>query len=258
MRTLLRRLDDGLYRVEKAVCVGLLAAMAVVVFFDAIHRQLATEGRLPQLLSTFLPGASARLASAALVAAVGWVVIYGALRTAKVEKKPRQALAAGLALLGVALCWGFSKLLLLIFPNGLIWAQSFGLSGMLWVGFLGASMATKEGSHLTLEIMEFVWRGRLKAHVGRAGALLAAAFCLVLGWLSLEQVKIEYGEWAGSEGAVGTLSGFEAPRFLVFAILPWSLAVMALRFLGRAVGPTQQEAPPSITPLAAGAKEEGR
>ena len=249
MGALLRRIDESWYRAERALCVALLAIMAVAVFLDAVHRQAANEGRLEQICRRFFSEANAPLISTVLAFAIALWVLYGGLRTANLPKKISRPVAAAAAVLGVALGYGLIRGMIAAFPNGLIWAQSLGLSGMLWVGFLGASMATKEGSHLTLEIMEFVWKGRAKAHVGRVGALAATVFCAIIGWLCLLEVRIEYAEWAESAGAVGVMAGFEVPRFAVFAILPFSFTVMALRFLGRVLGKTEEEKPPAIIPL---------
>lgn len=250
MRRLLKTIDEGLYRAERWVCLALLAVMSLAVFLDAVHRQASGEGRLEQLFSRALSGEGAKVASTAALAAIAWLLVYAALRTARMEKRPSARTSAAIAAIAVAVLWGLVKLLVAAFPNGLIWAQPLGLSGMLWVGFIGASMATKEGNHLSLEIMEFVWRGRARDRIGRAGAVAAASFCLLLGWLSLRQVLIEHEEWASTEGAVGMLSGFEVPRFAVFAILPWAFLVMALRFLGRALGPEEKaEGAPPIAPV---------
>lgn len=255
MTKLLRRIDEAWYRAERALCVALLAIMAVAVFLDAVHRQAANEGRLEVLCRKLFGPASAGWASTVLAFALAWWVIYGALRTAKTREPIARGRAAVIAVLGTAAGYALVRGMVSLFPNGLIWAQSLGLSGMLWVGFIGASMATKEGNHLTLEVMEFVWKGRAKAHVGRLGALFAALFCAVLGWLCFIECRIEYLEWAEADGAVGTMSGFPVPRFAIFAILPFAFTVMTLRFLGRVFGETEKEKEPAIAPLKLDAEE---
>ena len=256
MTKLLRRIDDAWYRVERGLCVALLAVMAVAVFLDAVHRQAANEGRLEVLCRKVFGPENAGTTSTALAFLIAWWVLFGALRTAKTATLIPRGRAAVIAVLGTAVGYGLIRGMVVLFPNGLIWAQSLGLSGMLWVGFIGASMATKEGSHLTLEIMEFIWKGKAKAHVGRLGALCAAVFCVLIGWLCLEQVKIEYSEWAESDGAVGTMSGFAVPRFAIFSILPFSFAVMTLRFMGRVLGEPEKDKEPAIAPLKMDAPQE--
>jgi len=250
MGNLLKRVDEAWYRLEQALCVGLLVVMALSVFFDAIHRQASGKGRLEQICERLLGAAAAPRVSTLLAVLLTWWVIYGALRTVNSARQLSRARAAGVGVGGTLFAWGFVKALVAIFPNGLVWAQSVGLSGMLWVGFLGASMATKEGNHLTLEITDVIWKGKLKAHVGRLGALCAAAFCAVLGWLCWLQVQLEYREWADTDGATGTMMGLEAPRWAVFMVLPLAFGVMTLRLFARAVGPTEEEQGPQIAPLA--------
>lgn len=238
---LLRRIDDAWYRAERALCVGLLFVMAIAVFLDAVYRQAADEGRLEQLCKRAFGESGGPISTVVAFGLALWVV-YGAVRTSKRASPVPAGKAALIAVLGVALGYGLVRGMVVLFPNGLIWAQSLGLAGMLWVGFLGASMATKENSHLTLEVMDFIWRGRAKANIGRVGALFAAVFCAVIGWLCFHQVKLSYGEWAESEGQAQLMSvGFEAPLFIVYAVLPFSFTVMALRFLGRVFGAPEKE-----------------
>lgn len=249
MRKLLARLDDALFRAEKVVVVALLALMSVAVFLDVVHRLASTEGPLERLTAKLLPASAATIVSTIIAAAIGWLLVYGALRTAKAAKNPEPRKAAPLALAIVAAAYGAVKLLQFLAPNGLVWSQVFGLCGMLWVGFLGASIATKEKAHLTLEIVEFIWKGKAKAHVVRVGSFFAALFCGLMSWLCFLNVRFQYESWSESDGMAGVFDAFPAPKFAVFAILPWTFAVMAARLLGRVFGPTEQEKPPDLKPV---------
>jgi TRAP-type C4-dicarboxylate transport system permease small subunit len=246
---MLKKLDDLWYRVERALCIGLLVVMAISVFLDAVHRQASGKGRLEQIFENLFGADAAPLASTVLAVLLTFWVVYGALRTMNVKEVMGRGKAAVVAAVSVIVLWGLVKGLVLAFPNGLIWAQSVGLSGMLWVGFLGASMATKEGNHLTLEITEIIWKGNLKKHVSRVGALAASTFCAVLAWLCWLQVQLEYHEWKDTEGATGTMMGLEAPRWAVFMVLPLAFSVMAARLFARVIVP-EEEKGPQIAPIA--------
>lgn len=241
MGTLLRRIDDAVYRVERFVCLVLLAAMTAAVFLDVVHRLASTEGPLDRLFGRLALGAAGRGLQATFSLGVSVLLCYGALRTARRAHPLGKARALGLAALLTALGYAAVRGLLWIAPNGLVWSQVFALCAMLWVGFIGASIATKEGSHLSLELMEFLWRGRAKVRVGRIGAFAASAFCAVLVYLSLLHVRFHHQEWVESGRVAGTFEAFPAPRFAVFAILPCSLFIMSLRFLGRALGSAAEE-----------------
>jgi TRAP-type C4-dicarboxylate transport system permease small subunit len=238
MPQIFRRADQALLTVEKAVCVILIALMSGAVFVDVIHRLASGSGPFEAV-----PGMNL-----ALGLLLSTVMLYAALRTAKTARTlaPTKALlwATGLSVTGSGLIRG----MLWAFPNGFVGSQTFALCGMLWVGFLGASIATHDGSHLTLEITEFLWRGKAKEWVGRIGTLGAAVFCAVLAWLCWLYVRYQFAEWADSEGISGTFDGFPAPRFVVFAILPWVFATMTLRFVGRTFFP-REAPPPPIKPI---------
>ncbi len=231
--------------------------MSLAVFFDVVLRLAASQGPLDRFWGRLLPAAHAADA-ASLVTALGLSLFlaFMAFRTAKVKSPPSVPRALAYAAGTVAGTYAAVKLLQWLFPNGLIWSQVFALCGMLWVGFLGASLATHERAHLTLEIMEFLWRGRVKAHIGRFGAFFAAAFCAVLGYLSWLNVRYHLDTWLESDGAAGVFDAFPAPKFIVFGIMPVSFTVMALRFLARAVGPTEEEKAPELQPVMAPPPEE--
>jgi TRAP-type C4-dicarboxylate transport system permease small subunit len=250
MRGALRKLDERVYRFERGLALVLIAAMSLAVFFDVVHRLASTQGPLDRLTGLFLSGAARLWVSRGLAALLTYALVYAALRTARVKRPPSPARAATLSALIVSGLAAFVLLFVHLMPSGLVWSQVFALCGMLWVGFLGASMATKEGAHLTLEIMEFVWRGKAKAHVGRVGALIAAAFSALMAWLSALHVSFHHATWTESEGSSGLFDAFPAPKFVVYAILPVSFSIITLRFLGRVVGPAEEKGPelPTLRP----------
>jgi tripartite ATP-independent transporter DctM subunit len=96
----------------------------------------------------------------------------------------------------------------------------------LWVGFLGALLATVTGNHLalsTLEVMKPGWRKRAARFFGLA---VSAACCALLAWASLRLVRAEW-------------DGFGVVAFGIRVawsqlVMPAGFAVMALRFAWRA------------------------
>jgi C4-dicarboxylate transporter, DctM subunit len=95
----------------------------------------------------------------------------------------------------------------------------------LWVGFLGAVLATLSGRHLslsTLDVMPAGWR-RAGAFFGQA---LSAAVCGVLAWASSRFVQVE---WAGlGQVAFGIRVAWSE------LVMPFGFGLMALRFAWRA------------------------
>ena len=96
----------------------------------------------------------------------------------------------------------------------------------LWVGFLGALLATASGRHLALSTLELVPEGWPRRSARLFGQAVSAAICALLAWASLQLVR---AEWEGF--------GFVAFGIRVAwsqLVMPIGFAVMSLRFAWRA------------------------
>jgi TRAP-type C4-dicarboxylate transport system permease small subunit len=216
----LRRVDDAWLRVERAGVVLGSVVMAAVVFADVVHRVFADRSWQTPLRLAVTGAIVAALCMAALRTAtagrLGWpkAAGYGV------------ALSLGLA----ALTWGFVWLV----PAGVIWAQTLALVLMLWVGFLGASIATRQNKHLKVDAAERLFRGRAQRAVGAASNAIAALATLALGILAVNFCRYNYEVWVETEGAGGDFEGLPIPKFLAFAVLPLTFFTMTARFVAQA------------------------
>jgi tripartite ATP-independent transporter DctM subunit len=96
----------------------------------------------------------------------------------------------------------------------------------LWVGFLGALLATVTGNHLalsTLGVLPAGWPRRAARFFGQA---ISAITCALLAWASVRLVRAEWG--AFSVVAFGIRVAWS------MLVMPAGFAVMALRFAWRA------------------------
>ncbi len=238
---LLRSLDRAVYRGERVAAASLFLLMSLVMFASVLHRVFSRpEGKLSGALLGLLeklgvqadPATIHGPVSLGLNLFLAWMLCALALRTA--ERAQRfsvpQALLYGAGV--AAALAGLVKLLLVVAPNGLVWAPVISLTCMLWVGFLGASMATYEKRHLALEMGEKLWRGRALT-VARALAWFTAAavslFLLVLSFLSISE---HYAGWTVNHLS-GNLLPTSIPKWVVFLIFPYTFIVMSLRFFGQ-------------------------
>ena len=96
----------------------------------------------------------------------------------------------------------------------------------LWVGFLGAAIAAREGRLLSLATGAFIPAGRWRHAAEVIAAAIAAAVAALLCRASLGMVLVE--RQAGSEIAAGV------PVWFGQIVLPISFAVIALRIVWRA------------------------
>jgi TRAP-type C4-dicarboxylate transport system permease small subunit len=127
----------------------------------------------------------------------------------------------------------------------ILWRRAFGQgipgSGpivqhlTLWVGFLGAAIAARDGKLLALATGTFIPRGPWR----RAADILAAAFgacaALILSWGGYQMVTIE------REG--GAIIGAGIPTWVAQLVLPLAFAMIAVRLVWRVGKPTELGAP---------------
>lgn len=234
--TKIDRFDRIIYALERKVVGWISLGMALIVFLDVVHRIFSrTPGRLSAMLNL-----EPVTASIIIFIAV-WVLAYGAIRTREGKKiKAARVLLRSLAatiLLGLSI-EAFTRWM----PEGLVWSPYLGLSALLWIGLLGASMATRMGQHLSLELGEKLWPARLLAPVRRVNGLIVGAFCALLAVLAGNSIGDHFQDWRSGPGA-GLIPAIGWPKWSVFVVIPYSFSMMALRFWAQAFGWTKKEEP---------------
>ncbi len=96
----------------------------------------------------------------------------------------------------------------------------------LWVGFLGAMLATASGNHLALSTLDLVPTGWPRRAARIFGQALSAATCALLAWASVQLVRVE---WQGFG-----LVAFGIRVAWSELVMPLGFTVMGLRFAWRA------------------------
>jgi TRAP-type C4-dicarboxylate transport system permease small subunit len=245
----LRRADQALYRAERALAGVLFLLMALIMFASVTHRVFSREeGRLAvifgHLLATFglvlKPETLHGQVSPLLNLTLTFVFARAAFRTTKRDQPLSEARSAGYALIATALLAGLVKLLLVLLPNGLVWGPVVALACMLWVGFLGGSIATHEKRHLALEMGEKIWPARVAPYVRSLAMLVTAVFALFLTALAVLSIRDHHASWLVNHLA-GNLLPTEIPKWVVFLIFPYTFTIMTLRFVGLAFGALRGE-----------------
>ena len=113
------------------------------------------------------------------------------------------------------------------------WATKLALFLMIWAGFLGASIATKQRKHLAIDVA-----GRATTPSGKKIAaffsnVIAAGFCFVLARVCLD-LTLDSREWGDKEGV------FPIPIWIVQIMMPISLSVMGCRNIANIWRDTQE------------------
>jgi TRAP-type C4-dicarboxylate transport system permease small subunit len=108
------------------------------------------------------------------------------------------------------------------FSTGLDWGDSFLRNLVLWVGFIGATLATKEGKHINIDIVS-----RWLPSMGRNVVMLMVhlfsfSVCCFLTYAALKFIK--------NEAQMGNRVLWNVPAWIPEMILPMTFGLMTFRF----------------------------
>lgn len=131
------------------------------------------------------------------------------------------AVASGFALLQIVLRDFFS--------TGIVWGDALLRYAVLWVAFLGAARATRDGAHIRIDLLRLILPPRASRLVEIVAECSSAAVCAVLALAGWRFVMTEYE--AGGQAFAGI------PGWVVELVFPLAFGVMALRFALRALLP---------------------
>jgi TRAP-type C4-dicarboxylate transport system permease small subunit len=109
-----------------------------------------------------------------------------------------------------------------LLDGGLLWADLFLRQMVLWVGFLGASLAVRERRHISIDVLpQFIptpYRPFVQVLVNFSAGLISV-FLTVAAWKFL-RLEMEFP----------TILFLDLPAWIFQTILPISFAVISLRY----------------------------
>ncbi len=136
--------------------------------------------------------------------------------------------------------------------QGLAWSKKAATYAMVWVGFLGSSLAVRGRKHLKVDASEKLIPRRFHPHVAIVVGFLAGALCLYLAGLGAVVAAQSF-----ADGKSSPVMNFK--MWIAEAAIPVACTLMGLRFLLRdsvggllrLLGKLPPEAPPPPDPILA-------
>jgi C4-dicarboxylate transporter DctQ subunit len=126
-------------------------------------------------------------------------------------------------LLSLMILIAFSQIVLRnLFDTGLAWGDPLVRNLVLWVSFIGATLAAKEGKHINIDVVSRWMPPRGKILVEAITGLFSSLVCALMTFAALKFIKNE------AQMGGGTFWGI--PLWIPEIILPITFALMALRF----------------------------
>ena len=108
------------------------------------------------------------------------------------------------------------------FTTGLSWGDVLVRYLVLWVAFIGAALATKEGRHINMEVFSRWASDRTDACLEGLSNLCSAFICGLLAYAAVKFIRFE--------AQMGTTTMFGLPIWLPELIIPITFALMTFRF----------------------------
>ena len=130
--------------------------------------------------------------------------------------------------LGFIILVAFLQILLRnFFSTGLDWGDSLVRNLVLWIGFVGATLATKEGKHISIDVVS-KWLPSLgKNLVMLITHLFSFCICCLLTYAALKFIT--------NEVQMGTMTFLHIPAWIPEMILPLTFVLMTFRFALRSL-----------------------
>lgn len=127
-----------------------------------------------------------------------------------------------LLLLVTVLLAGFDILARLLFDGGIIWIPPILRVLVLWLGLLGALLATRTQEHIAIDVVGRLAPPRARCLINALTSIFAAAVCLLIAWHSQRFIQLawEYGDIAFAR----------VPAWPLQLVIPISFLLMGLRF----------------------------
>ena len=110
-----------------------------------------------------------------------------------------------------------------LFETGLVWSDVLVRILVLWVGLVGAMVASRQGNHINIDIMDRFLPEGAKVVVNCVVELFTAIICATVAYYSLQFVQMEFAD--------GGMAFAQVPTWLCEAIIPFAFTVIGLRYI---------------------------
>ena len=109
-----------------------------------------------------------------------------------------------------------------LFESGIVWGDILVRILVLWVGLVGAMVASRRDNHINIDILSRYLPKQAKNTIKSAVEFFTAAVCSVAAFYTWRFVKIEFEE--------GGMAFAQVPIWVCEAIIPLAFIVIALRY----------------------------
>lgn len=118
---------------------------------------------------------------------------------------------------------GMQIILRNLFDSGFVWIDPLLRVLVLWLGLIGATVATRFNKHIRIDLLSRYFDRNTHRLIQSIVAQVSAWTCLVIAWFGMQWIQLDYAE------AVMWFAGI--PAWAVEIIVPLAFALIGLRYL---------------------------
>lgn len=108
------------------------------------------------------------------------------------------------------------------FDSGIIWGDSLVRVLVLWIGLIGAMVASRTDNHISIDILSRYLPPRIKRYSNLVTHVFTVVVTALMAWFSLDFVRMEMGE--------NLIAFANVPAWVCESIIPIAFAVISLRY----------------------------
>jgi TRAP-type C4-dicarboxylate transport system permease small subunit len=109
------------------------------------------------------------------------------------------------------------------FDSGIVWGDSLVRVLVLWIGLIGAMVASRTDNHISIDILSRYLPDRIKSFTTLLIHIFTAVVTALMAWFSLSFVKMEMDD--------RLLAFANVPAWVCESIIPIAFGVISIRYI---------------------------
>ncbi len=108
------------------------------------------------------------------------------------------------------------------FDSGIVWGDSLVRVLVLWIGLVGAMIASRTDNHISIDILSRYLPSEIRRFTSLATHVFTTVVTALMAWFSLAFVKMEMG--------VNLIAFANVPAWVCESIIPIAFGVISIRY----------------------------
>ena len=114
-----------------------------------------------------------------------------------------------------------------LFDSGFVWIDPLLRVLVLWLGLIGATVATRHNKHIRIDLLSRYFKRNTHRLIQSLVGQVSAWTCLVIAWYGMDLIRLDYLD--------GVTSFASIPAWSAEIIVPLAFALIGLRYLLRSI-----------------------